>query len=311
MSAVRFERFVERVRQIPPYPIDIPHLNGTIDVINRPVLRWGDPRPEELKNNSTRVFVTGHMVDNPDWHMTPSRFPDTDAAVDTATVEIHEKLEKIYSETVSKRKNLELVFCSGTAGMDLIALEWAADKIDAAKERGQQPDVSVRAFLPYNAETFKTDAVSYGNHADRWASTFDRLQDMGLIVEPEFRGRRRRNKHPKPPSKEAVGVEVKKRYGTHSGHYTEYDELNDRMVRLLRRGDYVLSLWDGKQPRARGGTLDALYKAYRRIGDENHFMFIDDKSNTILPNKQPYRTGGNRTIWEALQVRKAVRQGQK
>lgn len=300
---------VSRFRKIPPYPIDAPAFDRVMDIINRPVLRWLDPRPEELKQHSVRVFVTGHMVDNPAWNMNPSRFPDTDEALDAATTETHEKLDQIYGEALQKWMNLELVFCSGTAGMDLIALEWAAGKISTMLDNGIAPNVSVRVFLPYNVDTFRSDAVAYGNHAQRWQAIFAGLQAMNLIVEPEFRDTSRRKLHPEPPSKEAVNEEIIRRYGDQAGHYTVYDELNDRMVRLLRKGDYVLALWDGKQPRARGGTLDALYKAHRRIQDDSHIIFIKDEENVILPNKQAYRNGAGRTIQEALQVRNDVRRG--
>jgi hypothetical protein len=294
--------FVTRIRQFPRYPFVIRGPERVRTLINRPVLRWTDPSPEELRADATRVFITGHLVDKPGQSL---RFPDTAEAVAAAEAEIHTKLENIYQTTRQQQKPLELLLCSAAAGTDLLTLEWALNK----KASDPSAEIIIRTFLPYNVDSFTTNSVDYGEHADRWMSTFTKLQAMGVVVEPQFKNRiekRRTDEFTRP----TIDRQIQRRYGSHAGHYTAYDELNDKMVGYLRRGDYVLALWDGKAPRKRGGTLDALYKAYKRVGDPQHIMFIEDSNNIVLPNKAPYREGEQgRTIFEAIALRAQIRNG--
>jgi hypothetical protein len=291
--------FVTRIRQFPRYPFVIRGPERVRTFINRPILRWTDPNPEELRADATRVFITGHLVDKPDQAL---RFPDTDEAITAAETAIYTKLEGIYHTTRQQQKPLELLLCSGAAGTDLLALAWVLQK----KEADPSADIIIRTFLPYNLDSFRTNSVSYGDHKERWETTFDRLREMGIIVEPHFK-KRVAKRQTDPFTRPTIDREMRRRYGSHDGHYTAYDELNDKMVGYLRKGDYVIALWDGKAPRKRGGTLDALYKAYKRVKDPKNIIFIEDGDNVILPNKEPYRMGQERTVFEALEVRNVIR----
>lgn len=285
----------DRLKKQPPYPI--PALNRkSLYWVNRPVLDWKDPHPEELRRDSIRAFITGHAVDHGGGD---PRFPDNWENIVTAWDRIKGALDGIYAEAINKKKPLELVFCSATTGTDLLALLWALNKMQEVEDRGEKPNISIRSFLGYDKDTFIKDSVRHEDHGqdrqDFWYGIYKRLEEWGekhggksLIIEPEFRGSERQIRNPRPPAdapkgerfKDQINTEGVMRYGADSygkSLYKHFDEMNDMMVRYLRRGDYVVALWDGSEPKGRGGTVYALDAAAKRIKNKDHIIFIDPK----------------------------------
>jgi len=275
----------ERVRQV---------RQNITSTRRRDVLRWVDPHPEKLKDNTTRVFVTGHMVDDKRMGRQPTpRFPDTAEAIETAKTRIGEKLDFIYEKVLGEGKPFEVVLCSGSAGTDLLALEWVLAKNTTLREEGK-PEIGIRAFLPYAKDSFVEHSVAYGENSGKWSNTFSQLD----VVEPQFRRRGHRAIYEGATLTKALVDEAMRIAGKKKNQ--AYVELNNRMLGFLRKQDYVLALWDGKLPNGPGGTYDSLLKAGKVVA-EDHVLFVD--TDGILQNAKP----GERSMNDVAQLRRSER----
>jgi hypothetical protein len=285
-----------RIQQIPRYPD-----RGISKIIRGSVLRWEDPNPEVLRPDATRIFITGHMVDKPT--RVKPRFPDTAGAITTVTNAMHGELDKLYEAANQKGEPLDLVLCSGSNGADLIAVRWALAKNKTQREGQHQ--IHIRAFLPYNKDTFisRSVAVDGSQSATEWLDTFTELiaQDRDSIVEPQFRGYLRRRRNPEV-TKEVIDTEFDRRYGKHNARYSPYEELTQHIVKSLRKGDKVLALWDGEEPDGPGGTIDSLVHAYKAVGRKPENITVIKLENTGEGQVSATPFGGEEVMSKVLEV---------
>lgn len=214
----------------------------------------------------------------PDKEDAPSvRYPNT--AEDTAVIrgQLHAALDRVYTQHGIS----ELVLCLGSAGTDLLAVEWALQK---QQETGRK--ISLALYLPFNKTVFRNWSVAYGEEIfdpvsgkkmkDYWGDLFDGVSQY--VHEPQLRGVINRLKRglriiTSPTRDEAIAESKRRNNGESSQHYAD---VNSLITGMLRKNDFVVAVWDGKGGRKPGGTRDALIEAAGRINhtEENQHMYI-------------------------------------
>ena len=197
------------------------------------VLRF--PEHEPIQGHA--VMITGHMPDR-EGRKEP-RFPDS--SLSEAEKALREQLDAIHSQNP-----IHTVMCSGTAGADLLAVEWALD-------HGTKAEL----FLPYIEADFVASAVGYGANAGRWRDAFRRARESGLVRVniPTLESGER-------PAQVAVQAEGQKV----GSPYQHFVDINFHMLDILGAADRktVVALWDGKGGDTVGGTEHAIKEAVSR-----------------------------------------------
>lgn len=116
----------------------------------KPIITW-----DELPDNGTlyhprTVVVAGHM---PDQKRKVPRSPDTPEARNAMSSAMSAKLNSIDAEAPIEK----LVLCSGSAGPDLISVQWALEKNKGGRT------IQIEMFFPLTMEEFVEESVKRGD----------------------------------------------------------------------------------------------------------------------------------------------------
>lgn len=199
---------------------------------NQPVISFND---QEAQNDGLSVFVTGHMIDKPE--RTNPRFPSE------SMLDIRGALWSNLNE-VNDKDGIRRLICSGTAGVDLLAVEWILPN-----------NIEGDLYLPYDLESFVEHAVAYGDLKEYWAKIFSRAERS-----PKVRLHTPSLSDGSFPTRKRV-EELSEQSGDAYQHYVD---LNVHMVNRLKPNDLVIAYWDGKGGDAPGGTEHAVRLAAQR-----------------------------------------------
>lgn len=191
------------------------------------------------------AFITGHMFDHPGRKI--PRFPESN--VETVRSGLRAALDKVHAKNpVSK------IVCSGTAGVDLLATEWALDN-----------NVSVVLYLPYDEDSFVNGAVAYSEkYGEVMRLIFDRVKidHNSRVYLPSLQD-----------GQPATELTVQAASTLTGNPYKHYADLNAHMVSKLKPRDMVIAVWDGKGGDSPGGTEHAVRSA---VGKGTDFTLITE-----------------------------------
>lgn len=234
---------------------------------NLPYTWLGGVKENQIYSRN-KVFITGHMEDKPgraNPRLTSKNIP----LIRTA---LRQELEEFYTKT---NGNIELVLCSGTTGTDLLATEWALEKIHDAESKGKRPDMGVDIYLPYAKEEFLDVAVSYTQNPEVWEDIFAEAEKYGFVHEPVKKGSK------KPLSREEISqLNRNRQVAKDRLQYQPYVDLNTYMLSRLSPNDNVIAVWDGNDGDTEGGTQDGL-STFARAAQKAGRPFSDDQVRII------------------------------
>ncbi|HET9946854.1 MAG TPA: hypothetical protein VFQ63_02215 [Patescibacteria group bacterium] len=237
--------------------------------------------------DKTRIFVTGHMVDqNPK----KDRLPDKKENILAVRDALWSELDEIYDR--DKERGVELVFCSATAGTDLLAMEWAMMKRDEAQNRGTIANISLDINLPFAQEDFLPEAVEYASQTNYpWRAIYDEAKKRGFIHEPQWKNPFHKIKYGAKVAKESLNAVYQR---LHLPDWQSFVDLNMHMTTMLRGGDFVIAVWDGKGGITPGGTHHGLMMSEPTVGKNN--MYIINTGINNVGTQEDYEEYSARII---------------
>ncbi|MDE2025679.1 MAG: hypothetical protein KGJ07_04250 [Patescibacteria group bacterium] len=207
--------------------------------------------PENKKPERQKVFVTGHMEDKPG--RANPRLPSTELPL--VRFALREQLEELYTRHSG---NIDLVLCSGTAGTDLLAVEWVLEKIHAAEATKKSLNLGVNIYLPYAESDFLTEAVDFGPNPEKWVEIYMEAKMRGFVHEPygkdPFVDDEKKVKTIVMTREAVRRANEKRRIRRDAWDYQPYVDLNMYMLDQLSPSDYIIAVWDGKGGDTPGGT---------------------------------------------------------
>lgn len=213
-----------------------------------------------------RAFVFGHLPGG-------DRFPEEN--VDKVREGLWKKLDMLdAAEQIT-----ELVTCSGAAGADSLAFEWAFQKLEDNPTR----KITLMMYLPFKKGSFIEHSVLVSSKElnKRWLHNFKKAAKMGVVYRPHLKDQPklkmvlhkpeiqlpRKGRKGKldlrffrlpnfAPGYEEVRAESARR--NNGDKYQHYIDVNTNMLGLLRppapsadpmenfNGDVLVAVWDGK-----------------------------------------------------------------